>query len=75
MYKRGKGWRQVRRFTLAPGTAIFWHHVYVGHAQFGPVHLAVGRPLHKGEFWYVLSDEPTDERTFATYGLRMGLEE
>lgn len=75
VYKRGKGWRQVRRFTPAPGKVIFWHQVYVGHAQFGPVHLAVGRPVHKKEFWYVLSDEPTDEQTFATYALRTDLEE
>ena len=75
VYKQGRGWRQVRRFTPAPGTAVFWHHVYVGHKRFGPVHLAVGHPLHKREFWYVLSDEPTDERTFETYGLRTDLEE
>jgi len=75
VYKPGKGWRQVRRFTPAPGKAIFWHHVYVGRCRFGPVHLAVGRPLHKREFWYVLSDELTDEHTFALYGLRTDLEE
>lgn len=75
VYKRGKGWRQVRQFTPAPGTAIFWHNVYLGRERFGPVHLAVGRPLDNGEFWYVVSDRPTDTSTFATYGLRTDLEE
>jgi len=75
VYKRGKGQRQVSRFTPAPGTAVFWHEVYVGHERFGPVHLAVGRPAHKQEFWYVLSDEPTDEHTFETYALRTDVEE
>jgi len=36
VYKPGRGWRQVRRFTPPPGHAVYWHHVYLGQEQFGP---------------------------------------
>ena len=42
---------------------------------FGPVHLAVARPLGSDEYWSVISDEPTDVETLQEYGLRFDIEE
>jgi hypothetical protein len=44
-------------------------------ARYGPVHLAFGRNSLNGEFWVVVSDEPTTLQTFADYGLRFDIEE
>jgi hypothetical protein len=35
----------------------------------------VARPWQGQEVWYVLSDEPTNEKTFKEYGLRFAIEE
>jgi hypothetical protein len=39
------------------------------------VHLAVARPLASDEYWYVISDEPTDVQSLEEYGLRFDIEE
>ena len=75
VYKPGRGWRQVRRFTPPPGHAVYWHHVYLGQERFGPVHLAVARPVDGRAYWYVVSDEPTGPHTLDEYGLRPQVEE
>ena len=75
VYKRGRGCRQVRRFTPPPGHAYYWHHVYLGQEQFGPVHLAVARPVGRTGYWYVVSDEPTSHHTWDEYGMRPQVEE
>ena len=30
--------------------------------SYGPVHLALGRPIDRKEYWFVVSDEPTELR-------------
>jgi hypothetical protein len=42
---------------------------------YGPVHLALGRPQGSQEDWCVVSDEPTEAKTFEEYGLRFDIEE
>jgi uncharacterized protein (UPF0128 family) len=42
---------------------------------YGPVHLALGRPQGSQEYWCVVSDEPTEAKTFEEYGLRFDIEE
>jgi hypothetical protein len=42
---------------------------------YGPVHLALGRPQGSQEYWLVVSDEPTEAKTFEEYGLRFDIEE
>jgi hypothetical protein len=42
---------------------------------YGPVHLALGRPQASQEYWFVVSDEPTESKTFEEYGLRFDIEE
>ena len=66
---------QVGDVWLAPGPARFWRHVWLTAKRFGPVHLAVARPLASDEYWYVISDEPTEVKTLEEYGLRFDIEE
>jgi len=75
IYRPGHGGFQVRDISLACGQARFWHGVLLSLKRFGPVHLAVARPLASNEYWYVISDEPTDVQSLEEYGLRFDIEE
>jgi hypothetical protein len=75
IYCPGHGGFQVRDIALACGQARFWHGVCVTRKRFGSVHLAVARPLASDEYWYVISDEPTDVQSLQEYGLRFDIEE
>src|SRR5215831_18580204 len=73
--RRGCRRCKVERLAVARGQACFWHQVSITEKRYGPVHLAVARPQSGNDFWYVLSDEPTDVRTLEEYGLRFDIEE
>jgi len=75
VYRRGHCGCKVSTISLALGQARFWHHVYITAQRFGPVHLALARPHAGNERWLVVSDEPTDVKTFDEYGLRFDIEE
>jgi hypothetical protein len=75
IYWPSHGGFQVRDISLACGQARFWHGVWLTLKRFGPVHLAVARPLASNEYWYVISDEPTDVQSLEEYGLRFDIEE
>jgi len=66
---------KVEDFQLAPGRALFLHNVAITAAHFGPVSLALARHTSNGEYWYVVSDEPTSVQTFVEYGWRFDIEE
>ena len=66
---------KVADFHLAPGRALFLHHVAITGEHFGPVSLALARHTNSGEYWYVVSDEPTSVHTFVEYGWRFDIEE
>lgn len=66
---------QVGDIALEAGHMSFWHGVALTDTHFGPVHLAVARPLGSAEYWYVISDEAADRKTFEEYGLRFDIEE
>ena len=66
---------KVEEFSLAPGRALFLHNVAITTEQFGPVSLALARHSSNGEYWYIVSDEPTTLRTFEEYGRRFDIEE
>jgi hypothetical protein len=66
---------KVEDFPLAPGRALFLHHVTITAEHFGPVSLALARHTSNGECWYVVSDEPTSVHTFVEYGWRFDIEE
>jgi hypothetical protein len=75
MYRQGKRRCKVNRIPLCAGKALFWHHVYMTTNRDGPVHLALGRPTDSTAYWFVVSDEPTELKTFEEYGLRFDIEE
>jgi Transposase DDE domain len=75
IYRHGKRRCKVNRITLSAGKARFWHDIYITKKWYGPVHLALGRPQDSKEYWFVLSDEPTETKTFEEYGLRFDIEE
>src|SRR5918999_825235 len=53
VYRRGKRPCKVNRIPLSSGKALFWQHVYVTKQEYGPVHLALGRPVGRKEYWFV----------------------
>ena len=75
LYRRGQRRCKVERLAVARGQARCWHQVFITEKQYGPVHLAVAQAWHGQDAWYVLSDEPTDMKTFQEYGLRFDIEE
>jgi hypothetical protein len=75
VYRLGRRRCKVKRVPVTVGKALFWHYVSLTKQRYGPVHLALGRPQESWEYWYVVSDEPTDEKTFEEYGLRCDIEE
>jgi hypothetical protein len=71
----GQGVGKVEDFSLAPGRALFLQHVAITAKAFGPVSLALARHSSTGEYWYLVSDEPTRAFTFEEYGRRFDIEE
>ena len=66
---------KVEDFSLAPGRALFLHNVAITAESGGPVSLALARHSSTGEYWYIVSDEPTSVHTFTEYGRRFDIEE
>lgn len=62
-------------FSLAPGRALFLQHVKITAEALGSVSLALARHSSTGEYWYIVSDEPTSVCTFEEYGRRFDIEE
>ena len=67
---------QVRELCPPVGHAYFFHRIALLGTAIGPLHLAVAVPQDQPDDpWYVVSDEPTDLKTFDEYGLRFDIEE
>ncbi len=76
IWRVGKGWRQLKDFHLNRGEALCFHTVKLHKGEwFGPVHVAFGHNNVNGEFWAIVSDEPTSLHIFEEYGLRFDIEE
>jgi Transposase DDE domain len=76
IWRSGKGWCQLKDFHFNRGEAWCWHQVRLHKKEsYGLVHLIVGRNNVNGEFWAIVSDEPTTLQTFQEYGLRFDIEE
>jgi predicted RNA binding protein YcfA (HicA-like mRNA interferase family) len=75
IYRHGKRHCKVNRMPWFPGQALFWQHVSITREEYGPVHLALGRPIDSKEYWFVVSEEPTAPKTFVEYGRRFDIEE
>src|SRR5438067_64930 len=65
---------QGGEIELQPGHRSFWQDVLLTDKRFGPVHFAVARPLGSDEYWYEISDEAAELKTWQDYGLRFDLE-
>ena len=77
VYRVSKPAMKVGRLMPAKGHALFLHKVWLTDRYFGPVYLALAHVQTRNgyEEWMIVSDEPTDLRTFDEYGLRFDLEE
>ncbi len=75
VYRRGRRACKVSRISLAKGQARCWREVEITATRYGPVHLALARQSQSRDYWWVVSDEPTDLDTFREYGLRFDIEE
>lgn len=76
IWRRRYGWRQLHKLHLKPGQALCLHGLKLHKEQeFGPVHVAYGCNNLNGEYWVIVSDEPTNLQTFREYGLRFDIEQ
>ncbi len=76
IWRGGKGWCQLQDYHLNLGQAICLHNLRLHKgAYYGVVHVIIGRNNVNGEFWAIVSDEPTSLKTFSEYGLRFDIEE
>jgi hypothetical protein len=75
VYRHGKQSIKVGNIELKRGQARFWHNVTITGNRFGPVHLALAKPHGVKDTWLIVSDQPTDVKTFDEYGLRFNIEE
>lgn len=76
IWRVGRGWHQLNEFHLNRGEALCFHNIKLHKGQwFGPIHIIFGRNDINGEFWAVVSDEPTTLKSFEEYGLRFDIEE
>jgi hypothetical protein len=59
----------LKDFHLQRGEALCLHTVKLHKQQgYGPVHVALGDNNVNGEFWAIVSDEPTNLQTFRDMG-------
>lgn len=76
IWRGRKGWCQLKDYALNRGEALCFHTVRLHKgAQYGPVHVIIGRNNINGEFWAIVSDEETTLKTFEEFALRFDIEE
>jgi len=75
IYRCGRRPCKVSRIAVSPGEATFWHDVDMTAKRYGPLHLALAGRHDGTEYGVVVSDEPTDMKTFEEYGWRFDIEE
>jgi hypothetical protein len=60
IWRVGHGWCPLKEIHLQRGEARCWHTVKLHKKEwYGPVHVALGYNKVNGEFWAIVSDEPT----------------
>ncbi len=65
IWRTGKGWCQLKDFHFKRGEALCFHNVKLHKGQwYGPVHVVFGCNNVNGEFWAIVSDEPTTLQSF-----------
>lgn len=69
-------WLKVSSVSLQPGEAYFTPLVSIGKTKpCDGVYLAFGQDKLSGEYWVIVSNEPTNLQTFHDYRLRFQIEE
>jgi hypothetical protein len=69
-------WHKIADIRLKAGQAHYTGAVQLGKTKpYGNVYLAFAQDKQSGEFWLIVSDEPTSHQTFAQYKLRFQVEE
>lgn len=68
---------KVSRLMPKRGEVRFVHKIWLTDRRFGPLYLALGHVQTKDGYqkWALVSDQPTNLRTFDDYGLRFDIEE
>lgn len=76
VWRGSKAACQISQFHLSLGEAVLRQGVKITKTHsYGRVYLALGRDPISGEFWSIVSDQPTTLQTFAEYGERFEIEE
>jgi len=75
IYRSGHRRIKVGHLSLKRGQALLFHRVRLTTQRYGPVYLALAKPLGISEVWYIVSDQPTSKTTFDEYRLRFDIEE
>jgi hypothetical protein len=76
VWRGQSSWCQLQDVHCHRGEAVCLHNVRIHKGQwYGIVHIIVGRNNVNGEFWGIISDEPTTLHTFAEYALRFDIDE
>lgn len=76
LYHPRRGWMRINQLKLARGEAQLIHNVRIHkHDSLTDIHLAIAWEDTSGEYWYIISTEPTTLPTFREYGLRFTIEE
>jgi len=75
-FQRAGRWHKVSAVVLKVGEAYYSDAVSIGKTQpYAGVYLAFAHDKRSGEYWVIVSDEPTNLQTFAQYRLRFQVEE
>jgi len=75
VYRHGKRRAKTGSIWLKNGQALFLQKVQITKKKFGHVYLALAKPHGVDENWFIVSDQPTNTKTFEEYGLRFDIEE
>jgi len=75
VYINGRGRKKLSEIKPLNGIACFYNKIHITDRLYGPVNLAVGMPLGGKEYWYVITDEEANFKTFEEYALRFDIEE
>ncbi len=75
VYRHGKRRAKTGSIWLKNGQGLFLQKVQITKKKFGHVYLALAKPHGVDENWFIVSDQPTNTKTFEEYGLRFDIEE
>jgi hypothetical protein len=72
---QGRPLGRFREQLSQHGCLVVRHNVYITAQRYGPVSIAAILPFGKKDPWFIVSDEPCSDRTFAEYHQRTQIEQ